>query len=148
MEGAFQVSHKEYDGTLTVVAGPDFDQFWTNLMAAFGEETANAIVERMRLALLGQPTSHRPEGEDQPRAQSSTQSRSAGNSRSGSSGQRSNNRNQGSRRASNGPPPGSEDPECDHGLMEWKEGVSRAGNDYAGWFCVDSQCPPVWPGKG
>lgn len=150
MEGMFQVSHKEWDGTLTVVGGADFASFWDNLFQAFGEDTANAIIERMKLALLGQPTSHRPEGENQ--SSSQPQSRGGNNNRQSSGGSRTNNRNQGSRRASNGPPPGQDDPYCDHGVMEWKEFVSAKGNDVAGWFCTetdrDKQCSPVWPGRG
>lgn len=26
-------------------------------------------------------------------------------------------------------------PSCSHGDMKWKEGVSKAGNNYKGWFC-------------
>lgn len=26
-------------------------------------------------------------------------------------------------------------PSCTHGVMKWKEGTSKAGNPYKGWFC-------------
>lgn len=30
---------------------------------------------------------------------------------------------------------GGEAKTCSHGAMKWKEGVSKAGNNYKGWFC-------------
>lgn len=32
--------------------------------------------------------------------------------------------------------PASDNPSCSHGPMKWKEGTSRAGNAYKGWFCT------------
>ena len=39
-------------------------------------------------------------------------------------------------------------PQCNCGKpMEYKEGRSKAGNDYKGWFCTKpgrEKCPPIW----
>lgn len=39
----------------------------------------------------------------------------------------------------------SDAPSCAHGNMTWKAGVSKAGNDYKGWFCPapygQTKCP-------
>lgn len=39
----------------------------------------------------------------------------------------------------------SDAPSCAHGAMTWKEGVSKAGNNYKGWFCPapygQTKCP-------
>lgn len=44
------------------------------------------------------------------------------------------------------PSPGS--PSCNHGSMEWKEGVSRAGKAYKGYYCKaprgQASCSPVY----
>jgi len=43
----------------------------------------------------------------------------------------------------------SANPTCPHGQMNWKEGTSKAGKHYAGYFCGQkgSDCAPVWPSK-
>lgn len=30
-------------------------------------------------------------------------------------------------------------PSCDHGEMKWRSGISRAGNEYKGYFCTAPQ---------
>jgi hypothetical protein len=36
-----------------------------------------------------------------------------------------------------------EDMDCIHGAMQRRAGVSARGG-WAGWFCADSMCKPVW----
>jgi hypothetical protein len=39
-------------------------------------------------------------------------------------------------------------PRCPHGAMVWKEGQSKAGKGWGGYFCTErlkaNQCPPDW----
>ena len=40
----------------------------------------------------------------------------------------------------NQPPP----PTCQHGARLYKEGVSKAGKNYKGWFCPQNSCQAQW----
>jgi hypothetical protein len=41
---------------------------------------------------------------------------------------------------------------CSHGIRVWREGTSKAGKPYAGWYCTSrdqsNQCPPEYPPRG
>lgn len=43
-------------------------------------------------------------------------------------------------------------PRCPHGAMVWKEGQSKAGKAWGGYFCTErlkaNQCPPDWHALG
>lgn len=44
------------------------------------------------------------------------------------------------------PPPGVTALQCVHGNRQWREGMSKQGNAYRGWFCIKGAggCEPVW----
>lgn len=122
MTANFQISGKAADGRIYVVGGDNYDEFTTNLLAIFGPEMADRVVEDFQF-LVDPPSAPAVanasslRGSDPSPAQSS-----AGN-----------------------PAPGA--PTCSHGARVFRSGTSAKGQ-WSAWFCPapkgPDQCKAVW----
>lgn len=69
-----------------------------------------------------------------------------GGSSGGRQGGQSSNGGGGQQKPAHQQAPGGQTKTCDHGDMEWKSGISKAGNPYKGFFCPSNdrndQCKP------
>ena len=114
-----QVSGKDRNGNIYVIGGDDVDDFLGVAVGVLGGEDAQAVLDGFKHIL---PLSA---GSEPTVAAVAAQLGATVVSGGGDS------------------PVG---PPCPHGPRQWKEGTSKAGKAYKGWFCganVDD-CRPEW----
>lgn len=120
MTANFQISGKAADGRIYVVGGDNYDEFTTNLLAVFGPEMADRVVEDFQF-LVDPPS--------QPAVAAATSVRS-------------------SPAAAAAPAPSAPGaPSCEHGPRTFRSGVGKKG-PWTAYFCSQPkgavQCEAIW----
>jgi len=140
--------------TATIKAGPGFEAPWIVVRGNTAEELKQRLHEAysgLVGPLLATAEVFASEYQGAVKPANTTQSNPGSQNFGGSQGNGGFNGNQQGSNQGGGGTPGGNAPSCAHGPMQWKEGRSQAGKDYAGHFCTsrdrNSQCPPVWPPK-
>lgn len=118
MTANIQLSAKHPDGRIFVIGGATYDEFSENLLALYGPQGADRVVEDF--VFLLDPSSGQP---SQPAAYSAPASPAA-------------------------PVPAAPGaPTCDHGARTFRSGVGKKG-PWTAWFCPQPkgtvQCEAIW----
>lgn len=125
-EAAFSYTLKTPADNLLTVRGDDYDEFFNNLnyLVTDKDELVKTLGELQQA--VGRASAEAVDHAPSRRGGNSTPRRTSKPARSSSNDDNT--------------------PECKHGEMVYKAGTSKAGKDYAGFFCPDNDkyCKPVW----
>lgn len=123
MTSNFQLSAKHPDGRIFVIGGADYDEFGTNLLALYGAEGADRVIEDFTFLL--DPSSGQPSQSAAPSAPAAT----------------------GYSNTANPAPAAPGAPTCAHGARTFRTGQGKKGT-WTAWFCPQPkgapQCEAIW----